>query len=273
MTSARHIPPSLAPLVEDLELERTTFVTLAQLGELMRRHSVRGAPALIASRLRELGWLLPTGVRGSYEFAPAERAGPYSRGGPLRRLQALRAEQPRLPLAVALGSALALLGLADRSPDTPEVALDPAVPVPRSLRDGSVRVLPFAWTLPGREIDGVLVHEPATILVHNAHRPAHVRSWAAMLDALPALVAMTTTDAIRTELATRPLTTRVRFAYLTQGVAPSLAQDLGIAPSERLVWFGPRTTRLRLDSAWSVADTLLPFDPRLLSPADADARP
>ncbi len=268
---ARPIPTHLAPLVEQLELDRPQIVTLDQLAEMMRALGLRGAPRRAAFRLRRHGWLLPTGVRGAYEFAPAERAGPISEGDALLGVRAVLAENPSLPIATALGTALALQNITDRGPDIPELALPRMQTVPRPLRRGDVRILRFDWVLPTRRIHGVPVHRPATVLVHLAHRPSDVRSWAAMLEALPDIVAAAPEDEIARELRNRPHATQVRLAYLTQSVAPALASALGITPAGK-VWFGPRGALLRHDAAWNVADTILPFAPKALSPAQKSER-
>lgn len=76
---------------------------------------------------------------------------------------------------------------------------------------------------------------------------------------------------IDAELAGRPRSVRVRLAYLTQGVSPDLADRLlpegegGRAAPK--VWFGPRGPLKRHSTRFSVADTLLPFDPATLRPA------
>ena len=44
----------------------------------VRAVGVRTATRTVATRLRERGWLLPTGQRGVWEFAPAAVAGAYS---------------------------------------------------------------------------------------------------------------------------------------------------------------------------------------------------
>jgi hypothetical protein len=66
----RTIPHSLAPVLEQLELYQADLVTTARLDELVRTAGIRTATRTVATRLRERGWLLPTGQRGVWEFAP-----------------------------------------------------------------------------------------------------------------------------------------------------------------------------------------------------------
>ncbi len=229
-------------------------------------------PRRVAFQLRERGWLLPTGVRGAYEFAPAERAGPISGGDALLAVQGVLSENPNLPIAVALGTALVMQNITDRGPDVPELALPSSQTVPRPLRRGNVRIVRFDATLPTIQLRGIPVHRPATVIVHLAHRPNDVRNWAAMLEALPDLVAAAPEDEIAEELQGRPQATRVRFAYLMRSVAPTLASALGITPAGK-VWFGPRGPLLRHDAAWNVADTILPFAPGIIAPTQTSSEP
>lgn len=79
-----------------------------------------------------------------------------------------------------------------------------------------------------------------------------------MLEALPQLVAACHVHEIALELEYRSHTTHVRRAYVTQTVAPGLASALKISPAGN-VWFGPRTSVVRFDLTWKVADTVLPY--------------
>lgn len=267
----RSISRKLAPLVGLLELEQPQILTINQLAGMLSSLQISTAPAKAAERLRDSGWLLPTGVRGTYEFAPGERAGPISQADALTSVRAVLSQDPTVRLAAALGTALALHNITDRGPDEPEIALPKQQGIPRPLRKAHVRIVRFEWSLHPVLVQGIPVHRPATVLVHLAHRPTEVRSWAAMLEALPQLVAASTVKEIADELEGRPDTTRVRLAYLTQGVAPELAHVLGISRAGT-TWFGPRRALRRHDAAWNVADTILPFGPRELAPA-TDARP
>lgn len=211
------------------------------------------------------------------EFAPekweAVDARAISFGAALRPVRALLAADPSLRIAAALGTALALLNITDRAPDVPEVAIAKRQRIPRPLRGPEARVVRLDWSLPTLLVQNVPVHRPETVLVHLADRPTQVRSWAAILDALPRLVAECDATEIADELRGRPLATCVRLAYLTQGVAPSLAKTLRITPGGR-VWFGPRGKLRHHNAAWNIADTIMPIAPGELAPlpsATADA--
>ena len=257
----RSISPTLALVLEELELDRPKTVSLEKIAELAEAHGIRTPARILAHRLARKGWLLETQVPGVWEFAPADRAGPISDADPFLTLRALLTRDD-LPVAIALGSALWLHNLADRFPYPHEVAVPSGFRVPRALRN-EYRVVRHQANLGNQEVNGLPVHRTATVLVHLAHRPTDVTSWAGVLDLLPDLLATCDKDDILAELADRPHATRARFAYLFQSLAPDLIRDLNIAPAGK-VWFGPRGPLRHHDARWNVADTLLPFSPREL---------
>lgn len=260
----RSIPPSLAPILERLELERPVTVSRMQLETLARESELRTPVNVLIQRLSDRGWLKKTDVRGVWEFIPAERAGPYPAGDPLLTLRATLTADPALPVALALCSALWILDLADRAPDVPEVALPPKTHVPAALRR-NYRILRHQVRLSLVRVGRIPVHPPATVLVHLADRPSDVRSWAGVLEVLPDLVSKADEGAISAELNGRAHATHVRLAYLLSGVASDLVARLGIEPGGK-VWFGPRGPLRRHNAQWNIADTVLPFSPGDLGP-------
>jgi len=263
----RAIPPSLSPILAELELDAPHVVSLAELKDLVNRAGVGTEPRVVAARLRRLGWLLPTATAGVWEFAPAAHAGPIRHGDQFLELRAALATRPSLDAAVCLVSALAARGLTDRAPDRLEIAIRTGELVPRGLRRAA-RIVIFGANLASGRLSGVPVNQPATVLVHLAARPTDVRGWGAIAEALPELLEVVAPADIDVELAGRPRSVRVRLAYLVQGVAPDLADRL-VPPDEGgrsapKVWFGPRASLKRHSSRFSVADTLLPFDPASL---------
>jgi hypothetical protein len=266
----RTIPRSLGPVLTEMELDAPQVVTLAELAALVTRTGVGTEPRVVADRLRKLGWLLPTETAGVWEFAPAAHAGPIGHGDQFLGLRAALASRPSLDAAVCLTSALLAHGLTDRAPDRLEVAVKTGASVPQGLRRAT-RVVVFDAHITPERSRGVPVHLPASILVHLAARPVDVRGWGAIADALPELVDIVAPADIDAELMGRPRSVRARLAYLTQGVAPDLAERL-VPPDDGgraapKVWFGPRDTLKRHNARFSVADTVLPFDPASLHPA------
>src|ERR1700739_485217 len=111
---SRSLSRQLAPLVAELELRQPVLVSLQELGALAEEVGLRTPAKVVAARLRATGWLLPTGQRGIYEFAPGAHAGPYGHGDPFIDLRA--AVSAGHSLAVALQSALWLYGPAELWP-------------------------------------------------------------------------------------------------------------------------------------------------------------
>jgi len=260
----RTVPKGLAPILENLELNQPRIVTLEQIACIVDEVNLRAPPALIAYRLRERGWLLDTGLRGAWEFAPAANAGPQSRGGPLLPLLAALALRPGLPAAVALGSAAWAHGLVDRAPRPLELAVIPDSSLPAGLKRRA-RIVLFKSRLDPVRKRGVPVQRLETLLVHMAARPLHVASWGAAAEWLSDVAAEAEQAGISQELEDRPRAVRIRLAYLVAGVWPDLAERLGDGVRST-VWFGPRKKLRRHSQKWHVADSLLPFDPSRLPP-------
>lgn len=259
----RSIPPSLAGIMEELELEHPLLVTSDHLAELVRRHGVLTPPKIVAARLRERGWLLPTERRGVWEFAPAAVAGPYSLSDPVMSLRAFLVSKPGARCALTFQAAAWSHGVADRVPSRPEVAAATAnlarqlpSPLAPSVFDSHLGYV---------IIRGVPVLTPESIVVHMAARPTNVRSWSSALEWLPELAGMVQWDALTRELEGRASSVTTRAGYLLQGLRPDIASSLHAhAQAKGKVWFGPRASLKRHDAKWQIADTLLPFDPRAL---------
>lgn len=258
----RPIPPSLAGVLERLELEQPVLVTTADLARLVGEEGVATPVRVVAARLRERGWLLPTSRRGVWEFVPAAVAGPYSRNDPVTPLRAFLAQNPQARCGLTFQAAAWAHGVADRVPARLEVA----------AADGSLaRRLPavlavtvFAPRLGYELAKDVPVLTLDSVLVHMTSRPAAVRSWASAREWLAPLAAALTKLRLDAELEGREATVWARTGYLLQGLRPDLASRLASPAPSGKTWFGPRRRLLRHDSQWQVADTILPFDPRHL---------
>jgi hypothetical protein len=259
----RSLPPSLASIVEDLELDQPTVVTSEMLGELVARHGLRTPPKVVAARLRERGWLLATGSRGVWEFAPGAHAGPYGHGDPTLPLQAALAAQPGLSAALSLNTAAWALGYADRVPARLDVAVPHLTRVPKALAV-HVNVTTYDPSLDLVQAKGAPTHRPESVAVHLASSPAAVRSWSAVLEWLPDLAAELSGELLGIELHDRPTAVRVRTGYLLSGLRPDLAAPLR-ADVGGPVRFGPRSAKVRRhDPTWRVLDALLQVDPASL---------
>lgn len=295
---ARVVSRGLAGVLAELELTQPTVVSLSEVGALAARVGLKTPPAVIADRLRRRGWLLPTGQRGMYEFAPGAHAGPYGHGDPFLTFRAARSAKP-FDASIALQSALWLHGLSERAPDKHELAAAPDAAVPDSVKR-EMRVVRFRAQAEPTVVNGLPVHQAASVLVHLAAKPGAARNWPVFAEALAALVALATSadgasglvgadapkrvdhqrglarrcnddptlERLRIELAGRSHATTVRLAYLISGVAPGLADRLQRQAAPGVVYFGPRRPSRRFSARYNVADTLLPFDPEDLAPID-----
>jgi len=266
---ARTLPAGLAPVVEELELERPELVTTASLAQIVARHQLRTPVRVVASRLRDRGWLLATGERGVWEFAPGAHAGPVGRGEVTLPLQAALRRRPDLGCGLTLQSAAWAHGAADRVPVRLEIAaFDPATA--RVLKTAG-RVSTFRPVLATTTLRNVPVLAVDSVLTHMATHPDTVRSWSSATEWLPDLAIEAAGEHLAAELAERPIRVTIRLGYLLEGLRPDLALRLHewaeASGRTRTVWFGSRAAPTRRRSArWRVTDTLLPFDPADLKP-------
>jgi len=255
----RPIPAQYAPVVEALELDAAVLVT----NESLRRHlhdaAVGSDPTVAIHRLAAHGWLLPTGVRGVWEFAPGSHAGPVSHGHPFLTLEAQLLATPELSARVALESAMWLAGLIDRAPARHVVSVEKSVRVPTALTR-AYDVVRFDAVCPADRVGGVPVSSPATVLAHLATSPTAVANWGLVLDGLADLVDIADLEAVHAELQGRSNAARARFAYLVAPFDPDFVESIDVANSG-VVWFGPRKGVRRSDSRWNIVDTVLPVSP------------
>lgn len=256
----RSIPPSLSSVVEQLELEDARLVTIEHLDAILRGAGVRTAARTVAGRLRDRGWLLETGKRGVWEFAPGAVAGPHSRSGPTRPLQAALLKWDDIRCALTFQAAAWAMGAADRVPSHLEVAA--FSPKDAGRLPSSLLVSVFAPNLKPNTLKRVPVLREASVLVHMATSPKHVRSWASAVEWLPDVAYDADPDEVVAELFGRPASVSARLGYLLQGLRPDISERIPTPTSK--TWFGPRGGLRRHDNRWQIADTILPFDPRTL---------
>jgi predicted transcriptional regulator of viral defense system len=266
---ARTLSRSLASIVEALELTQPETITLAELAILAKAAGLHTDPKVLAGRLRDRGWLLPTGTRGVWEFAPGAHAGAYGHGEPTMVLRAALVRNPGLGASLALGTAAWAHGLADRLPARLDVAIPREQHIPSGLAR-ETRVTRFTSRLEPASLKHVPTHRIETVLVHLAAQPNAVHSWSSVQEWLPDAAAEADPKLVRKELANRTKTASVRLGYLLETLRPDISASLQPYVGGK-VWFGPRGPLRRHSERWQVADTLLPFDPLMLT-ADGDAR-
>lgn len=259
----RSISTSMAGVLERLELEQPTLVTTSQLESILKDEGIKTPSRIVASRLRDKGWLLPTDQRGVWEFAPAAVAGAFSSNDPLLPFKAFLAKNPDALYGLTFQSAAWAHEFAERVPSRLEVAAsknNSSYHSPSTLSSFS-----FTPVLPYEEIRDVPVLAKESIVVHMASKPTAVRSWQSALEWLPDLSSELNVEKLLVELKERPKATAIRTGYLLQGLRPDLSEVVySEYPPSVKVRFGPREKSLRHDNHWQIADTLLPLNPKEL---------
>ena len=254
----RTISKSMAGILEELELDNATFVDMQRLSYLAQKHNVRTEPAVIASRLRKAGWLLPTSQRGVWEFSSAAMAGAFSKNDPLMPVIAYIKANPESEIFLCMQTAAWALGLADRVPSRKELAFTRK---PTSLPKELV-AFHYEPELDPVTVKGVPCLTPESIVVHIASKPSQVRNWESTIEWLPDVVYEINIDRLLAELSRKNDSIKRRTGYLLQGMYPEAAEAIaGIVTTSSKIRFGPRSKAFRNNEKWKISDTILPFDP------------
>jgi predicted transcriptional regulator of viral defense system len=253
----------MAGILERLELDRPSLVSSDDLSRILEDEKISTPVRVIASRLREKGWLLPTTQRGVWEFAPAEVAGTISKNEPTIGFQSYLTKHPKALCALTFQAAAWAHGFSDRAPAKLEVATAHAG-ISKSLPPSLTPSI-FVPVLPYVKRHGVPILAIESIFVHLASKPQDVRSWTSTAEWLPAFAAEMKWEQLAQELKERRSTVKARLGYILQALCPDLAERIfSLFPPGSKTWFGPRAKLKRHDNHWQIADTLLPFDPRKL---------
>jgi predicted transcriptional regulator of viral defense system len=253
----------MAPVLASLELDRPRVITTGDLTSLLDEFAIATPTRIVAARLRESGWLLPTGQRGAWEFVPADQAGAISSSEPELAFMAFVRAHLNSGCALTFQAATWAHGLADRPPARLEVAT-PTGEMAKRLPSSLIPSV-FRPELTPAVVRGVPVLRVESVLVHMAAKPSDVRSWAGAAEWLPSLAAELDVDRLLVELALRPQTVRARTGYLLQGMRSDIADEIRRQRDvTSRTWFGPRGPVKKHSKRWQVADTLLPFDPMAL---------
>jgi hypothetical protein len=210
--SARVITRDIAPVAEYLEMVMPEIVAKDDVAMYLRDLGLEKETGSIVSRLAEYGWLLPLRTRGYYEFAPARRAGRISTGDPFIELRATL-RRKSLDIAVSFDSAAWLLGLSPREPAKHVLAIPyTQKKVPAALSD--FRLVHTWGRLELKDVRGVRVWRPATLLAQMALLPSAYRNWADVMEWLEEAFRQVDLTDLELELEGAPPTGRVRLAYL-----------------------------------------------------------
>jgi len=258
----RNISKKLSAIISNLELEGAVYVTMEMLGKLAKENDIATEVPLVAMRLREAGWLLPTTQKGVWEFAPAAVAGPYSNNDPLGALKAFRVKNPNKECYLCLQCAAWALGLANRLPTSIEIAMPELVPKQQAKE---LSLYKYSTTLESITIKGVESLAPEAIIVHIASNPKIIRSWDSAMEWIPDVVYETDSDRILEELSTKTNSVKARTGYLLEGMYPNAADAIyeSFTPVSK-IRFGQREVSIRNNEKWKIADTVLPFNPKNL---------
>ena len=254
----RTISKSMAGILEDLELNNKTYVTLDELAKLAKENGVLTEPSMIASRLKKAGWLLPTMQRGIWEFASAAMAGPYSRNDPLMEVKAFQLLNPQIECYVCLQTAAWVLGLADRVPAHKELAFSQ---IPKRQIPEVISAYKYSPEMKTKELRGVMCLSPESIIVHIATKPDVVQSWDSVMEWLPDVVYESEIKNLLIEISNRNDSIKRRTGYLLQGMYPAAADAIydSIPKPSSKIRFGARNPSIRNDEKWMISDTTMPF--------------
>ncbi len=258
--TVRPIPKSLAPVLEELELEQPRVVLLLDLENILGRlgepDAADSAPG-VAYQLQRRGWLGRLRAQGAWEFYPAARAGAIGSGDRFIEMRACRRRDPAWPGVLAMESAASVLGLAQRLPDREVVALPPAHRPPAALSDWRlVRLrLPDVATT---TIDDLPTWNLEGLVAGIARRPSGYRDLAGLGQWLVTATERIDADRLVASLDGAPTAARQRAAYLVGAAGRTELIDR-LLPEQQLdpVWFGARRPGGKFDPVTKVNDTEL----------------
>lgn len=260
MTVARVIPTSMAPVVEQLELDGDLVVTTDRLVEVLREVGGGGEPRQLAYELQRAGWLGSLRTRGAWEFLPAARGGAYGSGDRLIEFRAQHAVDPAWPGVLAMESAASVLGYAQRVPEREVVALPPGVEPPKALA-GDWRVVTLGLPAAGiATVDRLPTWNLEGLIVGIATRPSSYQDMPGLGQWLPEAAGRVDSERLIGLLdAVSSSSARQRAAYLLAagGNVEARAAVIGHYPPRAVAWFGQRRAGGIFDAATQVNDTAL----------------
>lgn len=263
VTRARVISRSVAPVVEQLELDGDLLVTLDRLAAALcraGRDATEAEARRVAYELQRAGWLGQLRTRHVWEFLPGARGGAYGSGDRFIEFRAQRAVDPTWRGVLAMESAASVLGLAQRLPEQEVVALPAGQPFPKALAQAwrYIRIeLPEAGQT---TINGLPSWNLEGLIVGIATRPSGYKDVAGLAQWLPQTAAAVNVETVITLLASMRRATAQRAAYLagSAGNHDARAAIVAAYPATETVWLGPRVAGAGVfDAETKVNDTLL----------------
>lgn len=256
---SRNLPTSIAPVVEQLELDGDAVVTVDHLSNVLHDVGNMDDPRMLGYELQRAGWLGSLRTRNAWEFLPAARGGAYGSGDRFIEFRAQHAVDPAWPGVLAMESAASLLGLAQRIPEREVVALPPGKTVPKAFADEWRTVtlelpaegLTVVDRLPAWNLEG--------LIVGIATRPSSYRDMPGLGQWLPESLDSPDLEKLGVLLSDASSSVRQRAAYLVGIGGGAKARDavIGRVPPTEVAWFGPRRAGGVFDAATQVNDTVL----------------
>lgn len=256
---SRMITRPVADIVEQLELDGDTIVTVDRLASVMDEVGATGSPRTLAYELQRDGWLGTLRSRGAWEFLPGARAGSYSSGDRFLEFRAQHALRTGWPGVLAMESSASLLGLAQRIPDREVIALPDDAGFPKAM-NGQWRCVRIDIPAPGiTVIDGLPTWNREGLLVGIGVRPSGYKDIAGLAQWLSEVPYGVDIDVLLELLGSEGAAARQRTTYMlqTSGNHAAARQIVDAYPPENTAWFGPRRQGGRYDPVTKVNDTTL----------------
>ncbi|TET29376.1 MAG: hypothetical protein E3J69_13445 [Anaerolineales bacterium] len=257
--TARSVPSSLAPIIEELELRQPKLVTKAYLEDLINDRGLDLRPDDVAHRLQMQGWLLSLKTKDAWEFAPASRAGRIGSGDPFIELRATIHHRPALPVAVAYESAAWLHGFARRPPEKEVISIPANIDPPPALK--GFRITHIQGQIDLAQIDQLPIWSVETLIVLMGERPMSYRAWPTVMEWLGEAASRVEHDLILKELSGRGLATWARTGYILEVGG---REDLGEKIHQQMeplkkgpFYLGPRNSPGKVYKRWDVRDSIL----------------
>ena len=255
----RNLPTSIAPVVEQLELDGDAVVTVDRLSDVLRGIGNMDDPRTLGYELQRAGWLGSLRTRNAWEFLPAARGGAYGSGDRFIEFRAQHAVDPDWPGVLAMESAASLLGLAQRVPEREVVALPPGKTVPKAFA-GEWRAVTLELSAEGlTAVDRLPTWNLEGLIVGIATRPSAYRDMPGLGQWLPYSLGNLDLEKLDVLLSDAPSTARQRAAYLV-GIGGKIEDRdtvIGRVPPTVVAWFGPRRAGGVFDAVTQVNDTAL----------------
>ncbi|MCI1691653.1 MAG: hypothetical protein LKI58_08150 [Actinomyces sp.] len=249
----------VADIIEQLELDGDTIVTVDRLASVMDEVSATGSPRMLAYELQRDGWLGTLRSRGAWELLPCSRAGSYSSGDRFLEFRAQHALRTGWPGVLAMESSASLLGLAQRIPDREVIALPDDAAFPKAM-NGQWRCVHIEIPNEGvTVINDLPTWDREGLLVGIGIRPSGYKDTPGLGQWLSDPPFDVDTDKVLRLLASASAAARQRTAYLLQasGNHEAAHKIINANPPTETAWIGPRSPGGRYDPVTRVSDTRL----------------